>query len=102
MIAHDEAYHPPECKQPEYCGTIQGLRDPAGMGAIQNLGITPPHRDRGLGTILLLTALEGFRAAGLSLVHLEVTAENEGAIRLYERMGFEITKTVFKVAEATV
>lgn len=83
----------------EYCGTVQGLRDHAGMGAIQNLGITPSHRDQGLGTILLLNAVEGFRAAGLNRVHLEVTAENEGAIRLYQRMGFQIAKTVFKVVE---
>jgi ribosomal protein S18 acetylase RimI-like enzyme len=31
---------------------------------------------------------------------LEVTAENEGAIRLYRRLGFATVKTVFKVAEA--
>ena len=83
----------------EYCGTVQGLRDHAGMGAIQNLGIIPGHRDQGLGSILLLKALEGFRAAGLGRVHLEVTAENDGAIRLYRRMGFQIAKTVFKVVE---
>jgi ribosomal protein S18 acetylase RimI-like enzyme len=83
----------------EYCGTVQGIRDHAGMGAIQNLGIVPGHRDQGLGSILLLKALEGFRAAGLGRVHLEVTAENDGAIRLYCRMGFQIAKTVFKVVE---
>jgi ribosomal protein S18 acetylase RimI-like enzyme len=69
------------------------------MGAIQNLGILPAHRGRGLGARLLLRALEGFRLAGLSRVHLEVTAENQGAIRLYRRLGFITVKTVFKVAE---
>jgi len=83
----------------EYVGTIQGIRDRAGMGAVQNLGILPAHRGRGLGTCLLLRSLEGFREAGLSRVHLEVTAENEGAIRLYRRLGFVTVKTVFKVAE---
>lgn len=83
----------------EYVGTIQGIRDRAGLGAIQNLGILPSHRGRGLGSYLLLRSLTGFREAGLSRVHLEVTAENEGAIRLYRRLGFVTVKTVFKVAE---
>jgi ribosomal protein S18 acetylase RimI-like enzyme len=83
----------------EYVGTIQGIRDRAGMGAIQNLGVLPAHRGRGLGASLLLRSLEGFREAGLSRVPLEVTAENQGAIRLYRRLGFVTVKTVFKVAE---
>lgn len=83
----------------EYCGTIQGIRDQDGFGAIQNLGVAPAHRNRGLGTHLLVRALEGFRQAGLRRVHLEVTAENTGAIRLYRRIGFESVKTVFKAVE---
>ena len=88
-----------ERRQREYVGTIQGIRDRVGMGAIQNLGVLPVHRGRGLGTRLLLRSLEGFREAGVSRVHLEVTAENQGAIRLYRRLGFITVKTVFKVAE---
>jgi hypothetical protein len=85
--------------QRELCGTIQGVRDRYGVGSIQNLGITPPHRGRGLGTCLLFRALEGFREAGLNRVFLEVTADNVGAIRLYRRLGFVTVKTVFKAAE---
>ena len=81
------------------CGTIQGIRDQAGIGAVQNLGIVPAYRDQGLGSVLLLSALQGFRESGVNRVYLEVTAENEGAIRLYKRMGFRTVKTVFKVAE---
>ena len=84
----------------EYCGTIQGVRDYAGLGAIQNLGITPEHRNNGLGTALLGHALQGFRRTGLQRVYLEVTAENAGAIRLYRRLGFVTVKTVFKAVEA--
>jgi hypothetical protein len=83
----------------EYCGTIQGIRDRGGVGAVQNLGIVPDYRDQGLGSSLLLRALQGFRESGIDRVYLEVTAENEGAIRLYERLGFRTVKTVFKVAE---
>jgi ribosomal protein S18 acetylase RimI-like enzyme len=83
----------------EYCGTVQGIRDASGFGAIQNLGITPDHRGRGLGTILMHRALEGFRAAGLRRAFLEVTAQNDGAIRLYERIGFSRARTVYKAVE---
>jgi hypothetical protein len=80
----------------EYCGTIQGLWDSHGVGAVQNIGVTPSHRNRALGSALICRALEGFYRAGLNRVHLEVTADNEGAIRLYRRLGFVTVKTVFK------
>ena len=28
----------------DYCGTVQGVRDRPGLGAIQNLGVVPAHR----------------------------------------------------------
>jgi ribosomal protein S18 acetylase RimI-like enzyme len=84
---------------PTYCGTIQGIRDKTGLGAVQNLGITPEHRDLGLGTCLLFRGLEGFQRAGIRRVFLEVTAQNTGAIRLYHRLGFVTVKTVYKAVE---
>jgi GNAT superfamily N-acetyltransferase len=83
----------------EWCGTIQGIRDYAGLGAIQNLGVTPEHRGRQLGTCLLLRGLEGFRKAGIRRAFLEVTAKNDGAIRLYQRVGFAKARTVYKAVE---
>ncbi|HXG09144.1 MAG TPA: N-acetyltransferase [Gemmataceae bacterium] len=83
-----------------YCGTVQGVRERSGLGAIQNLGITPEHRGRGLGTALLLQALHGFRRVGLGRAFLEVTAQNEGAVRLYHRLGFRRRKTIYKAAPA--
>jgi GNAT superfamily N-acetyltransferase len=82
-----------------YVGTIQGIRDKSGMGAVQNLGIVPEHRGRGLGSLLMLKALEGFQRAGLRRVFLEVTSQNEGAIRLYQRLGFYKARTVYKAVE---
>ena len=83
----------------DYCGTIQGVRDHSGMGAVQNLGITPEHRGLGLGGNLLLKSLQGFQAAGLRRTFLEVTAQNDGAIRLYQRLGFAKARTVYKAVE---
>jgi ribosomal protein S18 acetylase RimI-like enzyme len=80
----------------EFCGTVQGVRERSGLGAIQNLGVTPLHRGRGLGRSLLLKALHGFRQTSLHRAFLEVTAQNDGAIRLYRRLGFRCKKTIYK------
>ena len=84
---------------PDYCGTIQGIRDRSGYGAIQNLGIAPEYRGQGLGEILLRRALAGFQEAGLRKVLLEVTAENLTAIRLYERLGFARVRISYQVVK---
>ena len=83
----------------EYCGTIQGIRVSSKYGAIQNVGITPRHRGNGLGTTLISAALAGFQQVGLGCAYLEVTAQNERAVRLYKRLGFRRTKTLFKAVE---
>jgi GNAT superfamily N-acetyltransferase len=93
-------YWPEHATRPELCGTIQGVIDTvSGMGAIQNIGVTPNHRGQGLGSTLVYYALGGFHKAGLRRVFLEVTAQNTGAVRLYHRLGFRTTKTVYKAAE---
>src|SRR5262249_18214418 len=81
-------------------GTVQGLRDRY-FGAIQNVGVVPEYRGRGLGVFLLLKSLHGFRMAGLKRVYLEVTARNEGAVRLYHRLGFRSTRTIYKAVPQT-
>ncbi len=85
--------------QVENCGTIQGVSDRGEFGAVQNLGIIPGHRGLGVGSRLLWEGLLGFREAGLRTAYLEVTAQNNGAVRLYERFGFRIVKTLYKAAE---
>jgi len=89
----------PGSGEPEYCGTIQGIRGRANSGAIQNVGVTPKHRGCGLGTVLLHRSMLGFRETGLLRVSLEVTAKNQAAQRLYERLGFRRVKVVYKTAE---
>jgi ribosomal protein S18 acetylase RimI-like enzyme len=81
------------------CGTVQGVRERSGLGAIQNLGVVPAFRGRGLGRALLLQALHGFVRAGLGRALLEVTAQNAAAIRLYRRLGFRCRKTLYKAVE---
>jgi len=80
----------------EFCGTVQGVRERIGIGSIQNLGVVAAHRGRGLGRALLLKALHGFRHTSLHRAFLEVTAQNDAAIRLYRRLGFRCKKTIYK------
>jgi hypothetical protein len=82
------------------CGAVQGVIDRKGYGAIQNVGVTPPHRHLGLGTALVMQSLNGFRREGLGKAYLEVTAENQGAMSLYRRLGFRKMKTVYKIVDS--
>ncbi len=83
----------------EYCGTVQGIKDANGIGSLQNVGVVPRHRGRGLGKALLSKALVGFQSHGLKLASLEVTSENREALELYSKFGFRIVRTVFKTID---
>ena len=82
------------------CGTVQALRERGVLGAIQNVGVLPSYRGRGLAHALLLHALHGMYQSGLGRAVLEVTATNESAVRLYWRMGFRRSKVVYKAVPA--
>lgn len=86
-------------RKTEYCGTIQAVRTHRGRASIQNIGVVPLHRGRGIGSALILAALMGFQYLAIPRVCLEVTAENEGAVRLYRKLGFRTVRTLYKSAE---
>jgi mycothiol synthase len=61
--------------------------DPA-WGWVDTLGVRKPWRGRGLGTALLRHAFVELHARGMRRVDLDVDTANEsGAVRLYERAG---------------
>lgn len=93
------AYRGNDPELPEFCGTIQGIGDTQGTGSVQNLGVVPEHRNLGLGRQLLFQAMVGFRIAGMKRAFLQVTARNAGALKLYRQLGFECTRTLYKVVE---
>jgi len=75
-------------------GTVSVERDDEpGAAAIGGVTVHPAYRGRGLGRLLIRQALNVAAAAGLRPVYLSVSANNEAAIRLYVREGFE-KKTV--------
>jgi ribosomal protein S18 acetylase RimI-like enzyme len=75
--------------------TVVGWCDifPAWPHAVQHcgslgMGLLPAYRGRGIGQALLTACLSKARANGVTRVELEVRADNERALKLYERMGF--------------
>lgn len=59
------------------------------VGAL-GMGIAAPHRSRGIGKALLQATIDGAAARAISRIELLVRADNEPAIALYRRFGFEL------------
>lgn len=92
-------YADPATGRQENCGTVQGIREKVDVGSIQNIGIVEGHRGKGIGSAMVTQSLRGFQSVGIKIVTLEVTEKNTGALRLYERLGFQVLRTVFKSVE---
>ena len=58
------------------------------VGHIIGMMVRPEARGAGIGALLLEACIGEARHAGLEMLTLSVTAENAGAVRLYERHGF--------------
>jgi ribosomal protein S18 acetylase RimI-like enzyme len=57
---------------------------------IKDLAVSPTRRGQGLGSALILKALQAFKRRGAAHVDLKVDADNpSGALRLYRSHGFE-------------
>lgn len=54
-----------------------------------DISLLPDHQGRGVGTAVLRSLQDRARDAGLPLRHTVLTS-NSGALRLYQRLGFEI------------
>lgn len=57
-------------------------------GEILNLAVAPENRRKGIGALLLESALATLRKQGVEAVFLEVRASNQAAINLYLAKGF--------------
>jgi ribosomal protein S18 acetylase RimI-like enzyme len=59
---------------------------------LYDVAIDEAHRGRGLGSAALLALEEEARGLGAEAIRLSVFDHNEGAIRLYERLGYTTTR----------
>jgi len=63
-------------------------------GYVNTLAVLREYRQKGLGTALLAQSLHTLRQAGMEAAHLSADAENlTGAVRIYQRLGFQVRKT---------
>lgn len=53
------------------------------------MSVSPGYRGRGIGTELLKYLFDWASSHSITRIELEVLGNNHGAIRLYERLGFE-------------
>jgi ribosomal-protein-alanine N-acetyltransferase len=69
------------------CGGLLIARKAGDEAEILTFGVVPSCRNRGLGTVLLQTAIARLRASGAKRLFLEVADGNEAALRLYRSCG---------------
>ena len=74
------------------CGISLASLVAPGCGHITQICVTPSVRGTGIGHALLRRSLTTLREAGCCSASLTVTAANEDAVALYERVGFRTVR----------
>lgn len=59
------------------------------LARIYSLAVSPQHRQQGLGQQLIKTAEKAALEAGRSFIRLEVRPDNQHAIALYQKLGYQ-------------
>ena len=63
-------------------------------GRVLTLDVLPAARRGGLATKLMNVCEKRLRSLGCSEIYLETAVNNESAIRLYHKLGYEILRTI--------
>lgn len=80
------------CKDGSVVGYVIATRR-GQEGSIQSIAVSPEFRRKGIGEMLLRSAIN-LLAGRCKTVHLLVDAKNDAAIRLYQRLSFRETGNV--------
>jgi ribosomal-protein-alanine N-acetyltransferase len=72
-----------------------------GVSFLQRIAVSPRERGQGLGRSLIDAARTWAKSVGAASMVLNVRPDNEPAIRLYERCGFEKTRGELQVMQWT-
>jgi [ribosomal protein S18]-alanine N-acetyltransferase len=88
-VCHIFVVRTPDCKVAGFCAFWLVFDEIH----INNVAMRPKFRGRGFGTALLRHVLAEARNLGARRATLEVRASNDGARRLYDRLGFYVAGT---------
>ena len=64
-----------------------------GVGHTTQICVQPGFQGNGIGRMLMLASVEALRGMKFKELTLTVTSENRGAVRLYEKLGFQTIKS---------
>jgi len=73
-----------------WCDVTPKPRPIYAHSGVLGMGLLPQFRHQGIGKRLIAQSLAAAREIGLQRVELTVRENNENAIALYEKVGFEI------------
>jgi [ribosomal protein S18]-alanine N-acetyltransferase len=59
-------------------------------GHVVSVAVLPEHRGKGLGKALMLEGINGVMSRKSDEIYLEVRKSNESAIKVYQKLGFQI------------
>ncbi|NAL77087.1 ribosomal protein S18-alanine N-acetyltransferase [Nitrososphaera sp. AFS] len=59
-------------------------------GHVVSVAVLNEHRNQGLGNALMIEGINGVIARNTDEIYLEVRISNTAAVRMYERLGFQI------------
>jgi ribosomal-protein-alanine acetyltransferase len=76
----------------EMLAFIIGMIEPDNTGHVVALGVAPEHRRKGYGIQLMDAVETSFYKSGITTVRLEVRTSNDGAQRLYAKLGYGIIR----------
>lgn len=82
---------------PEFIGILAGfvvVQPIRKIGRIMTLDIVPEARRFGLATSLMQECEKRLRAGGCGQVFLETAVNNEPALQLYHKLGYEVLRTL--------
>jgi len=63
-------------------------------GHVVSIAVSSEHRRKGIGEALVSKAMEAMKLYNAKQSYLEVRVTNDDAIRLYKKLGFEVSRTM--------
>jgi len=74
--------------------SYNGLSGLIKKGHVVSVAVMPEHRRKGVGETIVTKAIGAMKLYNAKQCYLEVRVTNDPAIKLYKKLGFEVTRTI--------